>query len=79
MQGLDPNKCPDCCQYLMVAVLFCATVGGLAALWLLKLAYATIGGACGGAIGYGAYIIYLHTYSLGNGAAVGTQATPTTT
>ena len=63
----------------MVAVLFCATVGGLAALWLLKLAYATIGGACGGAIGYGAYIIYLHNYSLGNGAAVGTQATPTTT
>jgi hypothetical protein len=69
VQGLDAEMCPDCCQYLLVATLFCATMGGLLALWLLKLAYMTIGGACGGAIGYGSYIIYLHKYSLGDGTA----------
>ena len=69
VNGLDATVCPNCCQYLLVATLFCATMGGLLALWLLKLAYMTIGGACGGAVGYASYLVYFHTYSLGDGTA----------
>eukprot|EP01043_Picozoa_sp_COSAG02_P005275 COSAG02_NODE_142_length_34188_cov_183.180791_14_plen_242_part_00 len=69
VNGLDATVCPNCCQYLLIATLFCATMGGLLALWLLKLAYMTIGGACGGALGYVSYLIYFHTYSLGDGTA----------
>ena len=64
-QGLE--DCPECCQYLLIGTLVGGTLGGLAALWVLKLAYMVLGGSAGGALGYAAYILFLHNYSLGDG------------
>lgn len=66
-KAMSDDECASCCQYMLVGTMLGAVSGGCAVLWLVKLCYMVLGGTAGGSIGYGAYILVLHDYSLGDG------------